>query len=653
MKDKKQSFYNFKIIRHLISNDVTTIQEVADEVGLSEKTIRTRIDSINEFLEENDVGQIIRKPRVGIWIDASEEQIIKLVNLTSNFAMGDKMQEAESNSRDLYSILLKTYGGFPVSLGKLSNMFYFSKSTIGKMLKDLEIELQSYNLKLMTIRNKGVQIQGSEIDYRNALKAYIFDSGVSSIEEKIIEYFGFVDVHLLKKLIVETEDEWGINFDEYSFNQVLVTMTISITRARFSHNLVFEDSEKEILERYNEFAFAQSLLKKITNYTGIELSSNDLNYLAIHILCSRFIESDHSYYAYNSALEYDRKLYVVVDKMIEIVGGVLNIDLSKDQTLFNGLVQHLRPMIFRLKYGLPQENSLINLIKKDYKHVYRAVWSVSILFEQYYGISITDNEIGFIAIYFEAATQRKMVQMEIVIVTKRNISYTQLLTDKISRSINNSQPIKIINNHDFRIRDHEHLDIILTTDNLDFESDKIVVVNDAFLDESIATINSKIDSLRSQKNKKITRFSLDSQQLFDPELIVTNLEVESKEEVISTLSTLLLKKNFVNANYEQTVHNHGAVAITEIGNGIAIPHGSQYEVNEAKVAIATLKEPVLWNFEKVDVVFLLAVKMTTQTEINKTQSFYRDYIHLISTDDKVNILRNMESNIHLYNYLIG
>lgn len=54
----------------------------------------------------------------------------------------------------------------------------------------------------------------------------------------------------------------------------------------------------------------------------------------------------------------------------------------------------------------------------------------------------------------------------------------------------------------------------------------------------------------------------------------------------------------------------------------------------------------------VDVIFLLVVKMTNDFEIRRTQAFYKQYIKLVGTDEQVNVLRNFQTNVDFYKYLI-
>ena len=114
----------------------------------------------------------------------------------------------------------------------------------------------------------------------------------------------------------------------------------------------------------------------------------------------------------------------------------------------------------------------------------------------------------------------------------------------------------------------------------------------------------------------------------------------------------LVKKGYVTRNYVDTVLEREQVIATAIGNNVAIPHGEQNEIHEAKVVIATLAKPVVWGNEMVDVVFLLAVKMTNDFEISKTQLFYKQYINLVETDQQVNKLRDFKVNTDFYRYLI-
>lgn len=60
----------------------------------------------------------------------------------------------------------------------------------------------------------------------------------------------------------------------------------------------------------------------------------------------------------------------------------------------------------------------------------------------------------------------------------------------------------------------------------------------------------------------------------------------------------------------------------------------------------------MWDDEPVEVVFLLGFKLITKDEINRIQLFYKEYVSLIDTDEKILMLKSMETNIEVYKYLI-
>ena len=60
----------------------------------------------------------------------------------------------------------------------------------------------------------------------------------------------------------------------------------------------------------------------------------------------------------------------------------------------------------------------------------------------------------------------------------------------------------------------------------------------------------------------------------------------------------------------------------------------------------------MWDNEQVQVVFLLAFRLSTRDESSRIQMFYKEYVTLIDSEEKLEKLKSMKSNIELYKYLI-
>ena len=81
MNDQKSNYYTQLILKALLNKEMVTTGQLAEEIGLSEKTIRTKVEVINNMLLDNQLGEICKKPRIGIWLDANEQQRLKLNSL--------------------------------------------------------------------------------------------------------------------------------------------------------------------------------------------------------------------------------------------------------------------------------------------------------------------------------------------------------------------------------------------------------------------------------------------------------------------------------------------------------------------------------------------------------------------------------------------
>ena len=79
----KTTIYSNLILKYFLTHEMVTNKQLADEIGLSEKTIRTKIDSINYMLKENNLGTIEKKPRIGMWLECNTSQRAKIQKLIS------------------------------------------------------------------------------------------------------------------------------------------------------------------------------------------------------------------------------------------------------------------------------------------------------------------------------------------------------------------------------------------------------------------------------------------------------------------------------------------------------------------------------------------------------------------------------------------
>ena len=91
---------------------------------------------------------------------------------------------------------------------------------------------------------------------------------------------------------------------------------------------------------------------------------------------------------------------------------------------------------------------------------------------------------------------------------------------------------------------------------------------------------------------------------------------------------------------------------TEIGSLLAIPHGDTDHIISSAISILTLKKPILWDDEKVQIVFLLAVKKEDYSKDDTMRDFFK-YLNNLSNDEKLLQKMTMENNINKFLKLLN
>ena len=368
MKRSKDKFYMKQIFDCILDGEIIATGKIAKEIGLSEKSVRNRLNELSDFLLENNLGEIQRKPRVGIWLEANENQKEEIQKALSD----EDLQVGNYDPRDRVNETLKIFFNLrpwqTMTTQKLSEKLFLSVPTMLKVLKECEEWLEVYHISLVNERGKGYRLKSEENEYRVALKNLIMmKKPGEEIKENIDYFFSNIDVSAIRKCIIQTENEWDYHFTDESFYEILIYCCIAYKRKELALPLVSDYFPKElkILKKYNEYAFTVAIFEKLEEVFHVHFLTEDVLFLSIQILCSKFIGISDVDVTLSQVKKYDNKLVDFVDRMLKVIRDILDVDLTSDEKVKESLIIHLRPTIFRLRYGTPQKNALIDFIKKN------------------------------------------------------------------------------------------------------------------------------------------------------------------------------------------------------------------------------------------------------------------------------------------------
>lgn len=111
---------------------------------------------------------------------------------------------------------------------------------------------------------------------------------------------------------------------------------------------------------------------------------------------------------------------------------------------------------------------------------------------------------------------------------------------------------------------------------------------------------------------------------------------------------------YVTEEFEKSVLDREKSTATDIGKGIAIPHGCSDYVNHSVAAFISLEKPIKWteNGEYINLIFLLAFDMKESDRVKETiAKFYKSIVIFMEDGSFCERLRTIEDKDKILKYL--
>lgn len=641
---KKEELQEKSILKYLIKKSPTTVRKIAEITELSEKTVRGRLDKIDTFLKQNKIGEIRKEPGKGISIIVFEDSKNELDNfLYTNETL---ITENERVTEKILIYLLTLPKDSFVTQGWLSKKLFLSIPTLRNELSEVKRWCVSHNIELEIVQRKGMRMNGSEYAKRIGIIDLVLANN-KNVGKSLLVLCPGLDVEKVKKIIKQVEKNWKIQFSRSSFNKIWIMICLSIYRGRNGKSDEGVPDDYKGIESYNEYNFSESIYQLLSEngYRGFQ--ERDTRLLAMLIIGASKLTWDFELDS-NVGAE-NNKLTDFINHLIISISDVLGVDLRDDQILANDLKEHLKSAIFRMRFGQKNANTMSKQLKSEYSDAFLSVWSTSQLFEQYFDIQITEDEISFIVLYVEAALMRRKKTVKAILCSNLGRSQSFFVAELIKKNIPAISEIEIIRENNFNRPVPDDVKVVLS--NTGVPSSNVIPISPIPTRADFNLISQSIDDEAQQTTTEFY-FTKTIQPLFDPKFFFIDLDLKNKEMIVKYMVTKLEENGIVTPYFFDTLWEREEKTSTCIGDGIAIPHGSMDEVNEARICVATLKRPIEWTpGENVRIIFLLAVKMNSQANIKRLKDFYIDLIRFTESEELLKEFSNQKSAIDSFQFL--
>ena len=648
-----------KLLKILINEeDYISVDQLMDQLAVSKRTVHNDLCKVEDFLSDYHI-ELKRKSKHGVKIEASVSKKESLLYYLDIHKEETDILSTKIRRMKIYSRLLSNNEG--TSLNKLADEFMVSKTSIVSDLDIIEKQVQKFNLSLIKDR-KGTRIEGNEIDIRHALSQLASDFVQLEFEEDQIEpkvsrldlstyyrlknLFNIDAIEKIEKIISEAEQRLGYVINDLSYVNLITHLLILIKRVD-NDTLYTKETAKQIYQAEvidKTMAIANYIAVAIAQEFDIELPEGEVQYIHQYLVCSG-IQSDFMHLNIeNHLLDIKEEHIELVNQLIEFVSVAIHCPLQEDKELKISLMTHIVPLLQRIKYHVKLDNPLINEIKVQYSAMFSIITLAVEMIDNQTLHNLSQDEIGFLTIHFQAAVERSMQQKNVIIVCPEGIGFSRLIAHRIERFISSIVIKDIVSLNQLQQIDLKEIDFVISTVPIK-ECAKPVVLVSSFLSEmDIRGINNfLVDHVSEQK-----QYYQHLGKIIDETVVHVQLDFDNKDDVLSYLCDELHKHHYVSENYKESVFRREKIMATDLGNNIAIPHGSEKEIIKSKIVIATLKKPILWNQHQVQIIFMIAMNMK---EPQVTKNTLKDLYAVMDNKKAMQVLLEAKDAKDVIEYL--
>ncbi|ABK87948.1 transcriptional antiterminator, BglG family [Bacillus thuringiensis str. Al Hakam] len=605
MNKRQQEILQFLLSE---SNEYLLVQELADRIGCSEKTIRNDFKVIEEYVEKHSDALLIRRPGLGVCLEITDYDKSSLFNKL--YAVKQDIGYASDEERLLqiaYSLLMNVK---PVTVQELAEQYFVNRATIKKDLDRIETWLEELGLDLVVKQRIGLTVESDERSKRKALaKLSDLIHNRELMNEFIKKQFLYHEIEFVMTELKALQKRYATFFTDDTLENLLLHTLIMVRRMKLKQPISISKDDLNIVRETKEYGWALDFLTRLEFVFTVHFTEEEIAYLAIHILGGKF--------RYQDEWERDKlnvnnpMLSQVVSHLIGRMSKLNEIDFGEDPFLLEGLQMHLYTTLNRLQYNLSVSNPMLHEIKRMYPYMFDMLIHELDDINRSLSLQIPEEEAAYLTLHFQAAMERlsdKKVSKNVIIVCHMGIGMSQLLRTKIERKFRHVHVLDCIAKSDLEeyLMKNKKVELIISTIDLPQLNIPHFVVSpllERSEESKLEEFMKKLDEIPSNGNKDFVLLDYTT-----PFLVFLQQEVEHRYELIEKLARSLYEKGYVEKEYIENAIARDRMSATTIGAGVAIPHGSPKLIKESVIAVATLREPLDWGVEKVSLVFMLAVK---------------------------------------------
>ena len=605
-------YREYQILEQLLLKRSSTGNELSLLLGVSDRTIRNDIRSLNQFLRNKGL-EISSSNLIGYYLEMTQEERIILETLLHeelSVAMG------EPEYREKY-ILMKLIQEDTIDLNDVADEIFIS---VGSLLSDLK-----------RIEHKLTQIdQSFTLDKRNSIVS------MEKCDERhirlyftllLINRFSPLDVEVISKMLEESVsyeefkrgiykilNKHGVVLSSHDLLYFYTYIIVSILRSKEGYKIapmVFEERSSRITKILEEVA------ELVRESTGVTFHEEDK--MLLQELFSSF----------NTLKSENEVNYILMDQIETILlelDGLYGTRVAGDIQFLLNFTLHLDSYISKNLLNIHFSEGII----KEVRHIYPFAFNLSNCFVDLYEKKrgqegeIGDYEKALIAVHFQTSLERHYLNNKVkaLLVCSYGVGTTKLLEVQLEKEVENLDIIANVSSVAYEIMDLEGIELIITTVPLKNTENIPVVKVEVPLDfQSIKAIKAMIHS-KGYISKGIY-----------PWIVEIPEEVGNIEECFDFMATFIANHENIELDIREKFRAREKLVTTNLGNGIAMPHALFEGEFMHNLYLFKQKSGIAWGASKVHIVAAMLVNQQIQDYLNEYMKFIIDVYENVDVRD--------------------
>lgn len=440
----------------LTKNDFLTANQLALMLEVSSKTVYRKIKNINSATDEKEI--IISEKGRGYKLNYKAYIQAKLETTSDIFGY----TPSERREKILLQVLFKSPKY--LNIAKLYEGYYVGYNSIKNDFALLNQSIEKYHLALEK-KQKEIRVVGTEENIRIAINEVINNLDLSSYDDLKTEYSNLnnADVQFIVRQMEIIENKLMISIPyPYDIN-IFSHLYILINRFRQGEVEDFDETDEIYLVTNEKLhTIAVEAIESIEQYLKMKLPKRETFNFLQYLISSRF---NHEIELISS------NVLPIVEEMTDFyinqVAAKIDMPINKKQLKIE-LLSHMKPMVNRMNHQINIKNNLLSDIKLEYGQLFEIIKETARDVAETFKLNtISDDEVGYITIYFAKHIEESPLVKRIIIMCSSGIGTSELLKVKVQKAFPDVEIVDVLSSTRFKnsLQDYQNIDFILTTIN--------------------------------------------------------------------------------------------------------------------------------------------------------------------------------------------